>query len=242
MAKDIIQINPEDGEKKDSLVFTLAHSTLEIFVSTFEAELMKSEAALQSALTKFPSVRSMPELPYSSKSGKKLICSELSNRFQQKLCASKKKVEEFKCLFSPKCNKTCERRFMRQHVAGHLLKKTAVIEENTCGFCGRKGTCTLTLKISSKTKNAVPNSNCPSYIPLKLKSASSFSHSRNATANHCTNIPVVCPACEKGGRKDQLFWKYNLPKHYSIHHESIQVPDDLLICKEEKLWFQRNKV
>jgi len=120
------------------------------------------------------------------------------------------------------------------------LGEPSAIEENTCGFCGRNGTCTIALKVAT-TKKLLPQSNCPLFVAFKLASASKFNTSKSWTANHCTNYPVVCPGCTQDGKEDKVYWKYNLPKHYSLHHASLSVPEDLMVCKNEKLWFMKNK-
>ncbi|TFY75125.1 hypothetical protein EWM64_g8887, partial [Hericium alpestre] len=98
------------------------------------------------------------------------------------------------------------------------------IGDNLCGFCGRTGTCTLTLTKPSKT--IIPNSDCPYFIKFSLLAAE-----KTTTSGLATNCPLQCDIClsqELQGRyrlAKHVYWSYNLPAHVETKHPSASIPE-----------------
>jgi hypothetical protein len=99
---------------------------------------------------------------------------------------------------------------MRQHIGAHLLKKIDSISIMTCGYCGRVGTCNISIKVNV-SKTILPVSSCLYYVKFSMASAANV-----VTSSPCTNRPDTCSIC------GQVFWTYCFKAHFdSMHPESL---------------------
>eukprot|EP00475_Leptophrys_vorax_P002215 TRINITY_DN11257_c0_g1_i1.p1 TRINITY_DN11257_c0_g1~~TRINITY_DN11257_c0_g1_i1.p1 ORF type:complete len:482 (-),score=99.55 TRINITY_DN11257_c0_g1_i1:136-1581(-) len=108
------------------------------------------------------------------------------------------------------CKKDVKPNKMREHVGSHIMDEGCT-SPDACGFCGRSGSCTVTLLQGSAKNIQVPFSQCEYYYKFNLKSAL-----KDQSA--CSNVPYQCPACFELERKTVHVWKYNMRSHLRQRH------------------------
>lgn len=124
------------------------------------------------------------------------------------------------------CQKSVLLKYMRIHVAQHILKNMNNSNTSVCGFCG-KSTCTIDLVNTSKKqgdKKYKCKSNCDYASNFNLKSAET-----STKGMPCCNRPIHCPL----DQCNRVIWFYNLENHYNIDHKK-KMPDSHQITDLEK--------
>ncbi|TFY82904.1 hypothetical protein EWM64_g1119 [Hericium alpestre] len=118
---------------------------------------------------------------------------------------------------------------MRDHVSMHVLAARFGLRDKNggvpmpanrqyCGFCGREGTCVVTLKASRNVLIPV-SQDCPYYYKFAMKVAE-----KTTKSGPSTNRPITCPLCTDSTRcsgnidSSHVVWTYNLPKHLAEKH------------------------
>lgn len=177
--------------------------------------------------------------PYRDASGNSSLISDAGS----KVLSTTLKEGDIGCFI---CGKITQQNKICDHVAGHILamfyscpeKKfvAPVGLDNTCGSCGRSGTCTI--GIIKKNGTEAPHSNCPNYYKFSMKTAA-----KSTKTGPSTNRPVICYLCQEhdGNTKslpEYIFWSYNLAQHLEKDHHGKTFRDsflkEILVTKEER--------
>jgi len=106
------------------------------------------------------------------------------------------------------CQKAIKQQRMREHVAMHMVTANDMeVRGDTCGFCGRAGTCSVINTAGSAKGIQVAFSECEYYYKFNMKSAMK-------EKSPCSNIPILCPACDEV----TFVWKFSMQAHLLEKH------------------------
>ncbi|KAJ6609018.1 hypothetical protein B0H10DRAFT_1769221, partial [Mycena sp. CBHHK59/15] len=147
------------------------------------------------------------------------------------------------------CHKVLKRQDVRPHVGKHILLARQKVPEPglfeeigtimPCGYCGRSGTCSITLQKTATTHQ--PASDCASARSFSIAAAL-----KGSKSTPCTNAPVLCMLCPQDPKqKDRpAVWRYNMLQHIHTSHTNHAPPSNIppdevtkitLITREEQV-------
>ncbi|KAG8701433.1 hypothetical protein FRC09_005373 [Ceratobasidium sp. 395] len=159
-----------------------------------------------------PVCRDANEFPYTSQgTGERLVHQEASEEIER--------MPTERCGICSLCGRTVPiKYYMRTHIAKHIQAeqlgrpdplRNGVASPVPCGFCGKTGGCTTTLKVNKKSTTM--KSTCQYFDKFYYKTA------ENTTpTNPSTNRPIPCPwpACTSAG----AVWSYGMRNHPLAAH------------------------
>eukprot|EP00918_Siedleckia_nematoides_P102818 GHVU01224486.1.p1 GENE.GHVU01224486.1~~GHVU01224486.1.p1 ORF type:complete len:734 (-),score=54.26 GHVU01224486.1:452-2653(-) len=129
------------------------------------------------------------------------------------------------------CTRDTSHADMRLHMGFHILSGSGFPEgtsERTCGFCGGSCRVGLTGKGTRLSPYVAEASSCP------LRHKFSYNAALNVGKSKCTNVPMQCEECVKGGVADSVFWKYNMRCHYAEHHQGVPLAQQYVVDVEKE--------
>ncbi|KAJ7724821.1 hypothetical protein DFH07DRAFT_758857 [Mycena maculata] len=183
-------------------------------------ELVKN---VEDILTHIPKCGDSVDLPYRNREGESMFITEAGTSL---VPTQEISDEDVTCV---QCHKVMKRVDIRAHVGKHiLLARQNVPEEGLfepigrtlpCGYCGRSGTCTITLQKSTTTYQ--PASDCPSARSFTVSAAL-----KGSKTTPCTNAPVLCLLCPQDPKQKErpAVWRYNMLQHICTSHANLAPP------------------
>ena len=129
-------INPELRKRKSGgKLFAVDHECLQLYTTGFDSEVGNSRKQMKQALAKLPYL-SASGVPYQHRNQLQFVCPQMTE-----FCSKSQQGDVVPCMYSDKCVSLVLRHKMRQHVGTYIIKDKQNVPPDTCGFCGRSGTC-----------------------------------------------------------------------------------------------------